>query len=554
MNINIIRAQTRLKELFEPYIDMSDFPNNNSNHFETRAIAALALMMTAGLDSQKSALHLTDGFHDMGIDAIYLDDTQKELIVIQSKWRSNGIGGITQEEMQSFTEGVKRIIEFDLNGCNPKITQKKDDIYFALTSMGYQIHLIFVHTGNEPSNEYVERPLKALMNSTNDEISTLLVYSEISFKEIYAYLAQGQNPENINLDDVILSNWGKIESPFPVYYGTVSAAAIGEWYRKYGNTLFAKNIRFYKGATDVNDGMKKTLLQNPENFFYYNNGIKLLCKSITRKAKDSTTNATGLFSLEGVSLVNGAQTTGTIGTIFAENPEQVAKASVMIQIVDLNKAPEEAYIQITKLSNTQNRIENKDFAALDPEQERLRTDLAFSHFTYLYKSGDRLTNMDEQLTFDEAIIALSCAHEDLSYSTLAKRNLGALSEDITKAPYKALINPSTNSFVLLNSVLIIRQIEKELQKMRELSTGRERLVCVHGNRFISYCIIQSIKNEPNFEKTVLSSDWITHQTTTQIGELLPKIVACMNALYSDSYPANIFKNRSKCKAMYSQLK
>ena len=86
MNINIIRAKTRLKELFEGKIDMSDFPDDSSNHFETRAIAALALMMTAGLDPQQAALYITDGYHDMGIDAIYLDNTQKELIFC----RANG--------------------------------------------------------------------------------------------------------------------------------------------------------------------------------------------------------------------------------------------------------------------------------------------------------------------------------------------------------------------------------------------------------------------------------------------------------------------------------
>lgn len=71
-----------------------------------------------------------------------------------------------------------------------------------------------------------------------------------------------------------------------------------------------------KGDSDVNDGIKRVLLQKPENSFYYNNGVILLCKAIHQKAKASTTNATGLFMLEGVSLVNGAQTAGSIGTVL----------------------------------------------------------------------------------------------------------------------------------------------------------------------------------------------------------------------------------------------
>lgn len=550
-NINMMRVASRLKELFSEEIDMSDFPSDSSNHFETRAIASLALMMICGLNPQQSCVHITDGYHDMGIDAIYLDDTQKQLIVIQSKWRSEGTGSISQEEMQSFVEGIKRIINFDLDGANKKILKKKGDIDFSLTTFGYQIHVLFAHTGNSLVSEYARRPLTELMNTTNDDISTLIIYDEITFKEIYTYLAQGQNPESITLDDVILNNWGKVDAPYSAYYGTISAAAIGEWYKEYGNSLFAKNIRFYKGSTEVNDGIKRTLLQEPENFFYYNNGIKVLCESIKRKAKDSTTNATGLFTLQGISLVNGAQTAGTIGNVYLQAPEQVVKAYVMIQIIDLSNAKTKEVTQITKLSNTQNRIDSKDFASLDTEQDRLRTELAFSHYIYLYKSGDTITDLEHQITFDEAIVALACWHGDLSYATMAKRNIGALSEDINKTPYKALFNSSTNSFVLINSVIAIRKIESYLQVKKEQLVGRERLVCVHANRFIAYCILQSIKADTNYNNDVLKADYIERIIRAKIDQLIPQIVLHMNDLYSDSsYPANIFKNVGKCKEIY----
>lgn len=553
-NINMIRVAARLKEMFSGKIDMTDFPVDSSNHFETRAMAAVALMMICGLDPQQSSVHITDGYHDMGIDALYLDDTQKQLIVIQSKWRSEGTGSISQEEMQSFVEGIKRIINFDLNGANKKILQHKGDIDFSLTTFGYQIHVLFVHTGNSLVNEYAKRPLTNLMSTTNDDISTLIIYDEITFKDIYTYLAQGQNPESIILDDVILNNWGKIDAPYSAYYGTISAAAIGEWYKEYGNSLFAKNIRFYKGSTEVNNGMKRTLLQEPENFFYYNNGIKVLCKSIKRKAKDSTTNATGLFTLQGISLVNGAQTTGTIGSVYLQAPEQVVKAYVMIQIIDLSKAQTKEATQITKLSNTQNRIDSKDFASLDTEQDRLRTELAFSHFIYLYKSGDTVTDLEHQITFDEAIVALACWHGDLSYATMAKRNIGALSEDINKTPYKDLFNPSTNSFVLINSVITIRKIESYLQVKKEQLVGRERLVCIHANRFIEYCILQLIKTDANYNNAVLESGYIEKTVLAKIDQLIPQIVFHMNNLYTDnSYPANIFKNSGKCKEIYQKI-
>lgn len=553
-NINMRRMQVRMQELFQGKIDMTDFPNNTNNHFETRALAAYALVMTSGLEVTQACTHITDGYHDMGIDAIYLDESQKVLFVIQSKWRSDGSGAIDQDEMLEFAQGIQRILEEDLAGANAKIIAKSVDIDTALTQMGYQIHAIFIHTGNQRANDYILRPISQLMGRTNDEISTILIFNEFNFKDVFTFLANGQEQSDINIDDVILSNWGKLDSPFVSYYGTVSAATVGEWYKIYGNTLFAKNIRFYKGCTDVNEGMKKVLMQEPDKFYYYNNGIKLLCKAIKRKAKDSTTNATGLFALEGVSLVNGAQTTGTIGSVFLENPEQVSKAMVMIQIIDLSNVDAETSTQITRLSNTQNRIENKDFAALDPQQERLRMELMFAHYLYLYKSGDKITNVDKQISFDEAILALACLNEDISYAVIAKSNVGALSEDIMKAPYKALMNSSTNSYVLLNSVLYMREVERYLQNKKEhVSNNRERLVCIHANRFILHFVLRDKSQDDSFGTSVVDKDGIRNGIVSLMDTLVERTTHFIDELFSESYPANIFKNIKKCRQLEEKI-
>ena len=536
--------------MFQGKVDMADFPNDTNKHFETRALAAFALIMKSGLEVTQASVHVTDGYHDMGIDAIFLDETQKKLFLVQSKWRADGVGSITQDEMSNFAQGVQRVLEEDLAGANDKIIAKSIDIDVALTQMGYQIHVIFIHTGNQKANDYVSRPILQLMEKTNDEISTILLFDEFNFRDIYSFLANGQKQPGINLDDVILSNWGKVDAPFVSYYGTISAATVGEWYKNFGNALFAKNIRFYKGNTDVNEGMKKVLLQEPEKFYYYNNGIKLLCKSIKRKAKDSTTNATGLFALEGISLVNGAQTTGTIGSLFLDNPEQISKAIVMIQIIDLSSVDSETTTQITRLSNTQNRIENKDFAALDPEQDRLRTELTFTHYSYLYKSGDKITNLERQISFDEAIVALACLNADISYTVIAKGNVGALSEDITKMPYKALVNRSTNSYALLNSVLYMREVEHCLQdKKEQVNSNRERLVCIHANRFILHFILKDKGKSENFNISVIDKDSIQNGVISLVDVLVDQTTQFIDELFPESYPANIFKNSTKCKQL-----
>ncbi len=209
-NLKIIRIQNKIGELFKDMIDLSDVNSQEekSNKFFSRAIAALAIVLKSELDCDIASQNITDGYHDMGIDAVYNDTAQKKLFLIQSKWRSEGNGSISQEESNTFVEGVKRCLNFDFDGCNKKIQAKKQDISDAIKDMDYQIEMIFCHTGNQSANEYALRPIKELLKSVNEDDSTdLLIFTELKLQDLYDYLAKGQTTENIVLDDVLLSNW-----------------------------------------------------------------------------------------------------------------------------------------------------------------------------------------------------------------------------------------------------------------------------------------------------------------------------------------------------------
>ena len=551
-NLNLIRVQTKLDELFQGKIDLSDVtnPDEIENKFYTRALAAIAVVMCSGVDYELAAKSVTDDYHDMGIDAIYNDTVQKKLVLVQSKWRKDGTGSVSQEEAHTFAEGINRIIDFELSGCNKKIAAKQSEIDAAIRDMDYQIESIFCHTGSQGMSTYALRPIDDLLGKANiTGANELLTFSEVKLQEIYEFLANGQNGDNITLNDVVLTNWGMVDTPFKAYYGSISVSAIGEWYNQYGNRLFAKNIRYYKGSTEVNQGIKDVLKNEPDNFFYYNNGIKLLCKKITRKALHGTTREMGLFVLEGVSLVNGAQTTGTIGTIFAESPEILTSANVLIQMIDLGDSDEAQAAQITKFSNTQNRIDGKDFAALDPNQERLRMELSFAGIQYLYKSGAKLDDLEHQITFDETIIAQACSSAELSIVALAKGNIGALTENIEKPPYKLLFNSGTNSFSLYNGVQVLRTVDRLLKQHEATSTGRKRLVLVHGNRFLLHLILGKIKATDGFGTKYLSNECIATLVNEHFQTQWDSVFDAMEAKFPDAYPSYLFRNVGKLKEL-----
>ena len=546
------RIATKLDELFSGKIDLTDIknPEEAQTTFYSRAIAALALMMRCGVDEDTAARCITDGYHDMGIDAVYNDSIQKKLILIQSKWRKDGNGGITQTEAGSFAQGAKRFIDSDFDGCNEKIAAKQSDIISALKNIDCQVEIIFCHTGNELGSGFAKRPITDLLTQVNEkDVAEILIFSEIIIKDIYDYLANSQTIDNIVLNDVILSNWGMIDEPYKAYYGTISASMIGNWYQLYGNRLFAKNIRYYKGSTEVNQGIKDVLKTEPDKFFYYNNGIKMLCRKITRKVAYSTDRSTGLFVLEGVSLVNGAQTTGAIGMSYAEEPEAVERAKVFIQMIDLGNAGEEQATQITKFTNTQNRIDSKDFAALDPVQERIKTELSFANIQYLYKAGAKVEDKAHQIALDEAIIAQACSMDDLTIVATAKGNVGALTENIDKVPYKLLFNGGTNSFQLVNNVRVLRAVDTFLKRKEISATGRKRLVLVHGNRFMLHMALSELKSEANYDTSFLDIELIDTRTFDICGKLWEKIYDAQEEKYPEAYPAHIYKNSGRIRTL-----
>lgn len=549
-NLKMIRISAKLDELYNGKIDLSDTsnPEDAQNKFYTRSIAALAIVMRCGIEYDIAAQSITDGYHDMGIDAVFNDTTQKKLLLVQSKWRKEGNGSISQEEAGTFSEGVKRIINLDFDGCNAKLMAKQQEITAAIRDMDYQIEMVFCHTGSQSIDEYACRPIKELLGRVNeDDSNDLLSFHEDKMQDIYEYLANGQNSDNITLDDVLLSKWGDVDFPYKALYGTLPVSAIGEWYCQYGNRLFAKNIRYYKGSTEVNQGIKDVLRNEPDKFFYYNNGIKILCKKIKKKAAYSTSREIGLFSLEGVSLVNGAQTTGAIGTMYVEMPDTIATARIFVEIIELGDAGEEQSTQITKLSNTQNRIDGKDFASLDPNQERLRMELNLSGIQYLYKTGAKIEEPDHQISLDETIVSQACMSSDLSIVALAKRNIGALTENIDKVPYKILFNSSTNSFTMFNGVQVLRAVESCIAKNESSASGRKRLVLVHGNRFLLYKILERVKNIDDFNTQYLDKEHVAKLVAPLFSELWESIYSSMEKHFPEAYPAHIFKNVGRLK-------
>ena len=91
---------------------------------------------------------------------------------------------------------------------------------------------------------------------------------------------------------------------------------IGQLFEKMGIRLFARNIRGYLGTgTEVNRQMKGTIENEPEFFWYYNNGITIVCDN-ARQIKDGQTNKLRVINSQ---IINGQQTTRTLSQYLKMN-------------------------------------------------------------------------------------------------------------------------------------------------------------------------------------------------------------------------------------------
>jgi hypothetical protein len=534
-----------LKRTYPGLIDLTDVANLQEHDRETvlltRALAAFAVAHLAGLDPAEAAMTVTDGSGDNGVDALHYDRNSRTLYVIQSKWFGSGHGSFDVADTGKLVQGFRDLVSQRLDRFNEKVRSKKVVIDEAFLADKASYVLVPIHTGQE---DFAAEPWRLLedclaeFNDWKDETATeLLTALALKQRDVYGMIARGTQGDPVDLD-IIVNEFGQVTNPFSVY-GQVEAVHVADWWAKHYPRLVEPNIRRFLGAdTDVNVGLLTTLLNEPEHFWHYNNGLTVVCQKIERKLRSGSTIS---IACKGAAIVNGAQTAGSIAAAFAKNPDMVTRARVQARFISVEGAdgPDLA-AAITKATNTQNRINRQDFVALDPEQDRLRQELAVEGVTYVYKSGEATVRNENTFDLEEATLALACAGRDLALSTQAKREIGRLWEDTTKAPYKALFNGGTSSPLLWRNVRVLRLIDKALQACQSSLDGRAKGFAVHGNRFVAHHVFRRLPH--------VSGDGsaLALPAAENVQEIVEDVLATTarvaDEVYAGGYLAQLFKN------------
>lgn len=406
------RIMYALDQRFGSLIDMSDikataFPQERRNRQLSRGISALAVMALTEATPEEAASAITDGHDDLGLDAIYFESSDNTLYVVQAKWSEGGKKTLELGDCSKYLDGIRKLVRGDFSSGNTRLRGRESEIKSILMRTDVRIVLVVAHTGTSTLGTQVSAALIEFIadqNTLEDDVFRLEVFDQ---GRVYSHLDAAAG-KKIDLD-IPLSWWGVIQEPFQAYYGQIKLSDVASW-EGHGKALWDRNLRFYRGSTDVNSAMDQTITDTPDRFWYFNNGITMLCDSITKARFNGTDNSWGVFECKGVSIVNGAQTAGVIwererGRL---NYYATSNAQVHLRIISLENCPKGFDQEVTRATNTQNEIKHRDFSALSEVQHSIAREMGLDGKHYAFKSGDPDPEGDKGCSIEEATIARLC--------------------------------------------------------------------------------------------------------------------------------------------------
>lgn len=142
------------------------------------------------------------------------------------------------------------------------------------------------------------------------------------------------------------------------YVTSLSGLDIFNLYDTYRTDLLQQNVRVFLSATrKANKEMINTLRNEPQKFFFYNNGLSVTCSSV--KIENER-----IVAIKDIQIVNGGQTTATIHYAKKKYRDiDLSKVKVQVRLIEIeDKTNYEATVnKISVASNTQSVVTPSDF-------------------------------------------------------------------------------------------------------------------------------------------------------------------------------------------------
>lgn len=352
----------------------------NLQKYGSNALLLYALQLKFDIDDIDSvaADAITDGPQDKKCDLIYLDENKGMAVVAQGYIRKNP----SEEDIAKANKAS------DLNTASGWIFEReKDDLsedikdqVIALRNAIEKgsistLYFWYVHNCKESQQvkdelQTVERAAKTLLSKYNVDNDISIYANEIGRETLEHWYISTTNTILVNDEIKIEFNGKGFElkgGNWKAYQTCISGKALYSLYKNYPEDLFSANPRRFLGidrkakSKIINAGIKQSAEMSASNFWVYNNGITALTHSYSID--------NGSIICKGFSIINGAQTTGSIGSLESQPDDNLL---VSLRIIECTDA--DTIRAIIDNNNKQNEMLPSDFRSNDLTQRRLRED------------------------------------------------------------------------------------------------------------------------------------------------------------------------------------
>lgn len=144
------------------------------------------------------------------------------------------------------------------------------------------------------------------------------------------------------------------------YLLVMPAELLANLYARYGSRLLEQNVRsFLQARGAVNKGIRDTIVDSPEMFFAYNNGITATAADVELAETERGARITRIRDLQ---IVNGGQTTASLFHARRKDKADLSRIFVQVKLSIVDAQLSEIVVpKISEYANTQNRVNAADF-------------------------------------------------------------------------------------------------------------------------------------------------------------------------------------------------
>jgi hypothetical protein len=288
---------------------------------------------------------IIDGPNDLGIDAyLPVDFSEDKIYLFQSKYGTSH----SMEAIAKFRQDVQSLRVRDITKMRPEIAR----LVTQIQEKNLKIECVYV---------------------TDQKVD------EESYESIEIY----------DIDIIIQKLWDRIKKPAVgkkaairlesklryqnTLLGILKLRELTNFVTKNRDYVFESNIRqWMQFKTTVNKGLRETLQESPNKFFYYNNGITIVVNDFEELEDNS-------ILLHAPQIVNGAQTSSSV----LDHAKRTHNLDGSITVTIIKAADELDQNNITKYRNSQNAVRGKDLVSLMDFHKSIKSQM--ENFRYFYE-------------------------------------------------------------------------------------------------------------------------------------------------------------------------